>query len=85
MKLLKMIYSRFDHFIAVFDDFRETSAFEEQNARLWWFSCVLLITSYSHLPFMTFTVEITAVKRSKMHEKRDKNDEKISSTFLCSE
>ena len=69
MKLQKIIYSRLDHFVAIFDDFREASAFEEQNTRLWWFSCVLLITSYSHLPFMTFTVEITAVKRTKSVQK----------------
>ena len=69
MKLQKIIYSRFNHFVAIFDDFRETSAFEEQNARLWWFSCVLLITSYSHLPFMTFPVEIIAVKRTKNVQK----------------
>lgn len=69
MKLQKIIYSRFDHFVAIFDDFREASAFEEQNTRLRWFSCVLLITSYSHLPFMTFPVEITAVKRTKSVQK----------------
>ena len=69
MKLLRIIYSRFDHLIAVFDDFRESSALEEQDARLWWFSCVLLIASNSHLPFMTFYVGMTVLKRTKSVQK----------------
>ena len=79
MKLLRIIYSRFDHLITVFDDFRETSALEEQDARLWWFSCVFLIASYSHFPFMTFSVEITVLKRTQSVHKLYKmhgNDKK---------